>query len=57
MFKQMSKHFEPFFLKLQCGFRKDFCAQQCLLSMLEKWKSAADNQKKLGTLYGSFQGI
>ena len=27
MFKQMSKHFEPFFSKFQCGFRKGFSAQ------------------------------
>ena len=45
MFKQMSKYFEPFFSKFQCSFRKDFSAQQCLLSVLEKWKSAAENKK------------
>ena len=26
------------------GFRKGFSAQQCLLSILEKWKSAIDNR-------------
>ena len=50
MLKQMSKYFEPFFSKFQCGFRKGFSAQQCLLSMLEKWKSAFDNQKRFGSL-------
>ena len=50
MFKQMSKYFEPFFSKFQCGFRKGFSAEQCLLSMLEKWKSAVDNQKRFGAL-------
>ena len=50
MFKQMSKYFEPFFSKFQCGFRKGFSAQQCLLSMFEKQKLAVDNQKRFGVL-------
>ena len=50
MFKQMSKYFEPFFSKFQSGFRKRFSAQQCLLSMLEKQKSAVDNQKRFVVL-------
>ena len=27
----------------QCGFRKGFNAQHCLVSMLEKWKEIVDN--------------
>ena len=50
MFKQMSKYFEPLFSKFQCGFRKGFSTQQCLLSTLEKWKSAVDNQTRFGAL-------
>ena len=46
MFKQMSKCFKPFFSKFQCGFRKGFSTQQCLLSVFQKWKSAVANQKK-----------
>ena len=38
----MSKH--------QCGFRKGFSVQHCLLSLLEKWKSAIDNRKTFGAL-------
>ena len=37
-----------FFSKYQCGFRKGFSAQHCLVSMLEKWKSATDNKKSFG---------
>ena len=49
MFKQMSEYFEnSFFSKYQCGFRKSFSAQHCLISMLEKWKSATDNIKSFG---------
>ena len=50
MFKQMSKYFESFLSKYQCGFRKEYSAQHCLLSMLEKWKSAIDNRKMFGDL-------
>ena len=30
-------------LKYQCGLRKDFSAQYCLIRMREKWKERADN--------------
>ena len=51
MFKQMSEFFESsFFSKYQCGFRKGFSAQHCLVSILEKCKSATDNKKSFGAL-------
>ena len=51
MFKQMTEFFESYFLsKCQCGFRKGFSAQHCLVLMLEKWKSATDNKKSFGEL-------
>ena len=51
MFKQMSEFFESsFFSKYQCEFGKGFSAQHCLVSMLEKWKSATDNKKSFGAL-------
>ena len=49
-FKQISEYFEQFLSKYQCGFRKGFSAQHGLLSLLEKWKSAADNKKVFGAL-------
>ena len=48
MFKQISKYFEPLLSKFQCGFRKVFSAQHCLLAMLEKWKSVVDNKRNFG---------
>ena len=42
--------FEPFLLKYQCGFRKGFSTQHCLLSMIEKWKSAIDNRTMFDVL-------
>ena len=51
MFKQMPEYFESFFFsKYQCGFRKGFSAQHCLVSILEQWKSTTDNKKAFGAL-------
>ena len=50
MFKEMSQFFDKIFSKYQCGFRKGFSTQQCLLAMLEKWKRAIDNGKCFGAL-------
>ena len=46
----MSKYFELFFSKFHCDVRKGFSVQHFLLLMLEKWKSAVDNQKRFGAL-------
>ena len=48
--KQMSSFFEDIFSENQCGFRKGFSTQQCLLTLLEKWKNAADQGKMFGAL-------
>ena len=50
MFEQMSQFFENIFSKYQCGFRKGFSTQQCLLAMLEKWKRSVDNSKMFDAL-------
>ena len=50
MFKQMSQFFQNIFSKYQCGFRKGFSTQHCLLAMLEKWKRSIDNGKMFGAL-------
>ena len=36
MYHQMYPCFDQVFSKLQCGFRKDFSAEQCLIHMIEK---------------------
>ena len=41
---------DQFLSKCQCGFRKEFDAQHCLLAMLEKWKKAVDCKKVFGAL-------
>ena len=42
------------FSKHQCGFRKGFNTQQCLLTLLEKWKNAVDKGKMVGALLTDF---
>ena len=36
MYDQMYPFFDQIFSKLQCGFRKGFSAEQCLIHMIEK---------------------
>ena len=41
----MYSYFDKFFVKYQCGFRKVYNAQHCLLVMIEKMKEARDKNK------------
>ena len=41
---------DKFLSKYQCGFRKGYNAQHCLLAMTEKWKKAVDNGNVFGAL-------
>ena len=45
MFKQIGDFVENYFSKFQCGFRKGYSTQQCLIALMEKWKSAIDKGK------------
>ena len=42
--------FDDIFSKYRYGFRKGFSTQQCLLALLEKWKSSIDRGKVFGAL-------
>ena len=42
MDKKISRH--------QCGFRKGFSAQHCLLVMFEKWRASLNNRRCSGVL-------
>ena len=48
--KQITIFMDPLLSKYQCGFRKDYSVQRCLLSILEKWKNAVDKGKMFGAL-------
>ena len=46
----MSVFFENFLASQQCGFRKGYITQHCLLNLLEKWKNYIDKGKVFGAL-------
>ena len=48
MFKQIVEFMDPYFSKFQCGFRKGYRTQQCLIAFIEKWKCAIDQGKSFG---------
>ena len=50
MFTQMPNFFENFLLAQQCGFRKGYNTQHCLLSLLQKWKCTFDRGEIIGAL-------
>ena len=50
LFEQISSFFENILSRHQCGFRKGFSAQHCLLRMIEKWRNCLDHGKVTGAL-------
>ena len=42
LYTQMNKHVDSFLSKYQFGFRKGYSSQQCLLTMIEKWRASLD---------------
>ena len=50
MYDQIATYFEHIFSRYQCGFRKCYGAQQCLLAMIEKWNKIVDNRGVFGAL-------
>ena len=50
LFEQMSVYFDKFLSDQQCGFRKGYSTQHCLLNLLEKWKNSVDKGKAFGAL-------
>ena len=42
LYNQISDFFKEKFSNYQCGFRKGFSAQHCLLVMIEKWRKSID---------------
>ena len=50
MFTQMPTFFESIFSRYQCGFRKGFGMQQCVLAKFKKWKRSIDKGKTFAAL-------
>ena len=44
IYNQLETFFSDKLSKFQCGFRKGFSAQHCLIKMLETWRSAVDKK-------------
>ena len=56
MFTQMSTFFDNVFSNQQCGFRKGYSTENCLLVMLETWKWCVDKGKVFGALLTDVSG-
>ena len=50
LYDQIATYFEHIFSRYQCGSCKGYSAQQCLLTMIEKWKNFVDNGSVFGAL-------
>ena len=50
MHRQISEYFKTIFLEFQCGFRKGYDTQDCLLVMVVNCKKALDQGKEYGAL-------
>ena len=50
MYNQIYPYFNLLFSKFQCGFRKGFNAQHCLLAMIEKWRETLDKGGETGAV-------
>ena len=50
MYAQMYSYMNQYLSPYLCGFRKDYCAQYCLIIMIERWKKALDQKLSAGAL-------
>ena len=50
IYSQLYDYFDKMFLPSQCGFRKGYSSQNCLLVMLENLKKSADDGNQFGAL-------
>ena len=50
IYNQLLVFFDKVLSKHQCGFRKGFSAQHCLIKLLEQWKKSIDQ----GLVFGAF---
>ena len=50
LYRQLYTYFDHILSVSQCGFRKGFSAQHCIIVMLEKWKKSVDKKGSSGVL-------
>ena len=51
MYQQLYEHFNSILSPKQCGFRKGYSAQHCLMVMLEKFKKSSEKGEKFGAFF------
>ena len=51
MYQQLHEHFNSILSPKQCGFRKGYSAQRCLMIMLEKFKESRDKGEEFGAFF------
>ena len=50
LYNQLSVFFDKILSKYQCGFRKRFNDQHCLINLLQKWRQSLDQGLVFGAL-------
>ena len=50
IYEQLQSYFEKILSPYQCGFRKGFNAQHCLIALIETWKKSVDSGGAFGAL-------
>ena len=53
LFNEMATQLDDILSKYQCGFRKGFSSQQCLIVLFAKWKKIETREAFLEPFYGS----
>ena len=50
LFRQINDFIEPKLSQFQCGFRKGYSTQYCLILLIETWKRSVDSKGAAGAL-------
>ena len=51
LYDQIKVFFDSILSKYQCGFRRGYNAQHCLINLIEKWRKSVDNDGAFRTLF------
>ena len=51
VYQQLYEHFNSILSPKQCGFRKGYSGQHCLMVMLEKFKELRDKGEEFGAFF------
>ena len=57
IYDQIHSYFDKILSKKQCGFRKGYNAQHCLIALIEKWKKSVDNGGAFGALLTDLSNV